>query len=136
MIKVNNREIDANIDKLTSSTIPNALEQALTKAALIVEASAKKNAPVQTGTLRNSITHSVDKAKLEAVIGSNLDYAPYVEKGTGIHAEGGRVGGWTFYSERLGQYVHTEGNAPRPFLEPAVTENVSKIIQCFEDILK
>ena len=47
---------------------------------LTAETYAKKETPVCTGRLRNSISHAVDG---EAVyIGSNVEYAPYVELGT------------------------------------------------------
>lgn len=41
----------------------------------------KKNTPVDTGLLRNSFEANVDENKLEAEIGTNVDYAPYVEYG-------------------------------------------------------
>lgn len=37
---------------------------------------------VRTGALRNSITHAYDKTEKAAYIGSNLEYAPYVEYGS------------------------------------------------------
>ena len=45
------------------------------------ESYAKKLCPVDTGRLRNSITHQQYDEHTE-VIGSNLSYAPYVELGT------------------------------------------------------
>ena len=50
------------------------LTEALTKSALLVEATAKKNCPVDTGYLRNSITHEIDGDT--ATIGTNVEYAP------------------------------------------------------------
>ena len=41
---------------------------------------AKRKCPVDTGRLRNSITHTVKG--MEVYIGTNVDYAPYVEYGT------------------------------------------------------
>ena len=53
---------------------------ALTAIGVTAETYAKQETPVDTGRLRNSISHSVDG---EAVyIGSNVEYAPYVELGT------------------------------------------------------
>ena len=53
---------------------------ALTAIGATAETYAKQETPVDTGRLRNSISHSVDG---EAVyIGSNVEYAPYVELGT------------------------------------------------------
>lgn len=45
------------------------------------ESHAKKLCPVDTGRLRNSITHAQYSEDTE-VVGSNVDYAPYVELGT------------------------------------------------------
>lgn len=122
------------------------------KACLAVERDAKKNVPVDNGTLRASITHDV-QLKPDMIIGrvfSNLDYAPYVEKGTGIHAEegNGRMTPWyvpeealqgghklpTFqgkvtpvYGKSGKKYYKTDGIKPQPFLEPARDANKGKI---------
>ena len=45
------------------------------------ESYAKKLCPVDTGNLRNSITHQQYNEHTE-VIGTNVEYAPYVELGT------------------------------------------------------
>ena len=45
------------------------------------ESYAKRLCPVDTGRLRNSITHQQYDDNTE-VIGSNVEYAPYVELGT------------------------------------------------------
>lgn len=63
------------------------LTKTLNRACIIVEDSAKDKCPVETGTLRNSITHEVDGNV--GTIGTNLAYAPYVEFGTGIYATAG-----------------------------------------------
>ena len=70
--------------KDNSQQILSALEKgkrnALTAIGATAETYAKKATPVDTGRLRNSISHAVDD---EAVyIGSNVEYAPYVELGT------------------------------------------------------
>lgn len=44
------------------------------------EGHAKALTPVDTGRLRNSIAHAADSEA--AYIGSNVEYAPYVEYGT------------------------------------------------------
>ena len=54
--------------------------KALTKAALVVEDQAVSLVPVDTGNLKNSITHQVKGD--EARIGTNTDYGPYLEFGT------------------------------------------------------
>ena len=56
----------------------------LQRRALQVDRAAKRNCPVDTGRLRSSITNEVgqDGEGLVAVIGTNVEYAPYVELGT------------------------------------------------------
>lgn len=46
------------------------------------ETYAKLKCPVRTGNLRNSITHEVADDGKSVKIGSNVEYAPYVELGT------------------------------------------------------
>ena len=58
-----------------------AAVRALEKCGLTAEGYAKKLAPVDTGNLRNSITHTVDDGEPAAYIGTNVEYAPYVELG-------------------------------------------------------
>lgn len=64
---------------------------AMTRATLVVERAAKKNAPVDTGRLRSSITHAVRTTGLinptiQGIVGTNVKYAPYMEYGTGTFA--------------------------------------------------
>lgn len=48
----------------------------------LVSGAAKKNSPVKTGALRNSIDFDVDKKEQAVRIGTNLFYAPWIELGT------------------------------------------------------
>lgn len=72
MIKDNTDGILNEADKL--------IKQKLQQAALLVERTAKELCPVRTGTLRRSINRQVKKH--EARVGSNVEYAPFVEMGT------------------------------------------------------
>lgn len=105
------------------------LYNALQEAGEIVRKDAVMNCPVQTGRLRGSITSNVEGNTAE--IGTNVDYAPYVEFGTGAkgdksvaHTTKER---WTYYSG--GQFFTTSGHAPQPFLIPALKNNSDKIKQ-------
>ena len=61
-----------------------ALEQqgliALEECGLVAEGYAKRLCPVDTGRLRNSITHA--RKGMAEYIGTNVEYAAYVEMGT------------------------------------------------------
>lgn len=78
--------------------LSDAMERALTRIGLAAEGYAKKECPVDTGNLRNSITHEVDGHADTVYIGTNVEYAAYVELGT------------------------TRTKA-KPYLRPAVTEH-------------
>ena len=63
------------------------LTSALTEACMVVEKDAKKKCPVDDGTLRGSITSEVEDN--QGIVGTNVEYAPYVEFGTGLFAANG-----------------------------------------------
>ena len=61
-----------------STEIKAALLRGLEKIGLVVEGYAKKLCPVDTGNLRNSITHVVDEGGDAVYIGTNSEYGAYV----------------------------------------------------------
>lgn len=63
------------------------INKALNKSCILVENEAKVKVPVDTGQLRNSITHRVENN--QGIVGTNTAYAPYVEFGTGLFAANG-----------------------------------------------
>lgn len=132
----NATQIAANIQKAAQVDVPMAIAKGLENACLVVERSAKSNAPVRTGNLRSSITHKVSTGSLEGVIGTAIDYAPYVEIGTGIYSSmgGGRQGGWK-YVDAEGNGHFTMGSRPQPFMKPAMDTNLSAILRCFEGLI-
>lgn len=69
-----------NNTKQVLSAMEKAIERGLEAIGLTAEGHAKKNTPVDTGRLRNSISHAVDDKS--AYIGTNVEYAPYVELGS------------------------------------------------------
>lgn len=68
--------------KEIADAIASQTAAALEAIGLLAEGYAKRKCPVDTGRLRNSITHTVDGGALEAYIGTNVEYAPHVELGT------------------------------------------------------
>ncbi len=97
---------------------------------LIVEAQAKANAPVDSGDLRDHISHKiVTKGKeIEGQVGSPTFYAPYIEYGTGEFAENGagRKGGWSYVDEG-GKRHFTYGSKPTKFLRNAFRSTKGKV---------
>ena len=80
----------------------------LTAAAMEVQGQASEIAPKITGNLRNSITYKVKEE--EAIVGTNVEYAPYVEFGT---------------SKMEAQ----------PYLEPSLHNNKKKIEKLLKDAI-
>ena len=120
-----------------SAEIKAALLRGLEKIGLVVEGYAKKLCPVDTGNLRNSITHMIDEQEPAAIIGTNNEYAPYVELGTGIYAEGGggRPTPWV-YQDAKGNWHYTRGNKAKPFLKLAAADHVGQYRDILESELK
>lgn len=83
-----------------SQGIQRAIDRALEEIGLAAEGYAKRACPVDTGNLRNSITHAVASSEDAVYVGTNVEYAPYVELGT--------------------RYAQAQ-----PFLRPAATEHGS-----------
>ena len=77
-----------NTDEVLSA-LEKAKKRGLEAIGLVAEGHAKKITPVDTGRLqlRNSISHATDDEA--AYIGTNVEYAPYVELGAqgrkGVH---------------------------------------------------
>ena len=80
---------------------------------------AKDLVPIRTGDLKNSITYKVESD--ECYIGTNVEYAPYVEFGTGIYSDmGGRHTEWVTKNSN-GVFVTHKGSRPYAFLRPSVS---------------
>ena len=124
-----------NLDKLLKklenlNTI--SVEQAVNEACILVENDAKRRCPVDTGELRMSITHEIEETsenRTIGAVGTNLEYAPYVEYGTGLFAEkGGRKDVPWNYKDDEGEWHSTRGMQPQPFMRPALQENRERIM--------
>ena len=95
---------------------------------------AKGNKPVQTGEYSGSAPEESDPSKMAVYIGTNVEYAPYVELSTGKHTEGGRPTKW-IYKDDKGTHM-TGGHQAKPFLKPAVADHASKYRKIIEQVLK
>jgi HK97 gp10 family phage protein len=120
--------------------ISTQAEKGMQKIGNIIATQAKLLAPVKTGRLRRSIASRVEREgdDIKVVIGTNLEYAPFVEYGTGIfttHPDGGRQTAWR-YQNAEGQWFTTVGQKPQPFLMPAFHAKQSQIERIFEQVLR
>ena len=109
----------------------DAVLRALERCGEQAEGYAKDLAPVDTGRLRNGISHAVSEDEMAAYVGTNVSYAPYVELATGIYADGGRPTPWV-YQDDAGNWHWTRGNQAHPFLKPAVADHP----QTYSNIIK
>ena len=115
----------------------NNLDDAMGKACALVERIAKQKAPRGTGELSRSITSRVDHEgeDVVGVVYTPVEYAPYVEYGTGLFAEGGngrKDVPWS-YKDDKGDWHSTSGMKPHPFMRPALDENREEIIRILKE---
>lgn len=125
--------IEEILEKLVKGT---EVAQKVEKACLLVETDAKKLAPKGTGELRRSIASRVD-IEGDSIIGkvySPLEYAPYVEYGTGLFAEnGGRKDVPWNYQDDKGEWHSTSGMKPTPYMRPALNQNREEILRLLKE---
>ena len=90
-----------------------AVAKTLETIGLVAERYAKEMCPTDTSRLKNSISHQVDDETV--YVGTNVEYAPYVEFGTGKFAEGGggRPTPWSYQDDK-GNWHTTNGMKPQP----------------------
>lgn len=114
--------------------VVNELDQVAVKAMTaileMIKSAVKANAPTDTGQLRNSIDYQLKavNGRVVGIVGSPLQYALYVEFGTGEFAEngGGRKGGWV-YQDPSGEWFFTWGQEPQSFMRDAFRQYKGKI---------
>jgi phage gpG-like protein len=119
-----------------SAEVRAALEQAKARALEIIggkiESYAKGLVPVDTGALRNSLTHAVDGDTV--IAGSAILYAPYVELGTG--KDYSPPPEWMENNAPRGAGIISRSVKPRPYLRPAVENHLDEYKNVIETELK
>ena len=149
-------KIIAKLDKMQdTSTIVSAMQDACD----LVEGAAKYKAPKDTGALKRSITNRIEVIgnEVDGIVFTPVEYAPYIEYGTGLYAENGNgtSGYWVYVGDKdydpnrkksgkrytlqeAKQIVaimrskgleayYTNGMHPQPFMRPALKENEQNI---------
>ena len=124
--------LNANFDDYAGDNLDDAVSAALERVGSAAEGFAADLAPVDSGRLRNSITHKVDDNSV--TVGSSLEYAAYVEFGTGKYASGGRNTPWV-YKDDKGNWHYTHGQRAQPFLKPALQNNIKTYQAIIKDEL-
>lgn len=128
--------LEAILDKLDAAANPADMVPAMKKACMVVERSAKMKAPKGNGELGRSITSEVEVSQgvVRGIVYTPLEYAPYVEFGTGLFAEAGdgrKDVPWA-YQDDEGEWHSTSGQHPKPFMRPALNENREQIFRILE----
>lgn len=124
--------LDEVLEQLDLFVDINNLERALKKACMLVERTAKQKAPKGNGELRRSITSKVED--LKGYVFTPLEYAPYVEYGTGLFAEEqGRQDVPWHYKDDKGEWHTTSGQPPSPYMRPALDENREEILRIIRE---
>ena len=129
-------EILNSMDNLVDTT---NLEQAIGVACALVERTAKEGTPKGTGALRRSIKSRVENSNgdIVGIVFTPLEYAPYVEFGTGKFAENGngRKDVPWYYKDDEGKWHITSGMKPHPYMRPALCNNKEKIKNLIKEAL-
>ena len=124
------------------NALNNAIPRILETIGINAEKYAKALCPVGTvestgkkgyrgGTLRNSITHQVDGDEIS--IGSNVEYAPYVELGTGPHYTPPPE--WEQFTAPAGSGLGHGYVTSRPYLRPAIEDHLDEYKNIMESEL-
>ena len=103
--------LDKLMNKLNKVVGEEAVMRGLQKGCLRVETTAKELCTVDTGYLRGSIRHDLHAGSLSGTIGTNVEYAPYIEFGS-------------------------SGKSPQAFLYPALAENLDNVKEDIVEALR
>lgn len=113
-----------------------AVYRALTRCGEMAVGYAKDLCPMSENSgdasLRQSIEYKINKN--DVYIGTNKEYGPYVELGTGKYYPGGRPEPWN-YEDENGDWHHTEGQEAQPYLVPAAKDHAQTYRNIFKDEL-
>ena len=126
--RIKHFDIAKRTQKGVEEAVLGVAEQGVTIAALKLTS--------DSGGLKQSLA-ATSTSKTSAIFGSPLEYAPYVEFGTGKHAEkGGRSTPWVYFNEKLQKFFWTEGQHAQPYLRPAADKLKTTGSRIFAKILK
>ncbi len=128
--------MDEFINRLINAA-EQGIQNATVKTAFLLEGENKRQAPVDTSRLKNSIYTSVDKPNYLAEVKSRTFYANYVIYGTGIYNTRGvnRTSGWYYHvSDSSSKYYgwhYTHGQQANDFPQQAYDnqrDQISRIL--------
>lgn len=125
------------LDELGGS-IPQSTQKALLKGGAVFEAGAKAHCPVDTGNLRDSI-HTEARDANTVSVGTNTNYAAYVEYGTGPKGDPSvphTTKEFWRYKDEEGNWHTSHGQPPQPFMRTAFAENKDKAVGAVKESIR
>ena len=119
------------------------IERTIKKITVEVQGQAKALAPARKikngGALRNSIKMNYDSNKKEGRVYTNLEYATYVEFGTGVRGNGTypnkninisyRNTPWIYTPDGGKTFYYTKGQVAQPYMYPALQHGKSLVTE-------
>jgi len=138
------REEQARMTQIVADLHGEPMLEGMRNATLLVTRDAKRFAPVDTGRLRASIIPEVrvsGPTQIQGVVGSNVEYAPFVELGTKPHWP--PVGALEVWARRHGtsaflvaRAISRRGTKAVKYLERAFDQNISRIVGYIDAAVK
>lgn len=143
------REWQSKMEQMVKDMEGPEMLDGMRQATLLVQRDAKILAPVDSGRLRASITPEVrvDGNEVQGIVGSNVDYAPYMELGTGVYAGGNAyfpppeaLATWAKRHHTSGYLValaifKAGGLKPRKFIQRGIEQNAERIVQLIGNVV-
>lgn len=127
-----------------SEEVLRALQNAIERALMAMGDTAVNHAAqnlnrqhaVDTGRLKGSIKRAIRGE--DVYIGTNVEYAPYIEFGTGHYSTtgGGTLKKSWVYKDAFGNWHRAYPRPARPYLKPAVTDHADEYWSLLEESLK
>jgi len=142
------KQMERDVNVVDGDKMRSAMRDSLT----ILEGASKGNlvgyespsiGGVDTGRLRSSIRQEIKGSgrTMEGIVGSNVEYAPFVEKDTRPHFP--PLEALSPWAERHGTTpylvaiaIARRGTKGKRFMERAIEENKNKIIEKFRGVIK
>ena len=109
------QELQRKLETIKNLERDQRVNQALGRGAARIQTAVKMLTPVDTGNLRNKIISQQSKF-MEWVVETNVEYAIFVEFGTGKKGDPSvphtSKESWVYYSDALQRFVTTHGQEP------------------------
>ncbi len=147
-IRSNATEVIQDLERIKGKK-QQEIASAFFKCLYLLQNSARRKTPVNTGWLRSSWHHVLQRKRVGkewqyvGTVGTNVKYAPYVEFGTGIYATNGkgRKTPWVYHlNADVGKYkqgfYRTSGQKPKLMLITAWKDNIEQIKRILGEVIK